>query len=124
MKVLSFFALTICLFAFSTCEVDADFTPACTQADFVDVFEGTEDCGGDPENVTFAFTAEGSSAVRLRIRFEDGSTLTTTDPVQLDRCKFTFGDDELTVNGTLDGDMLTVSATRSDGTCTYRLTRA
>lgn len=123
MKLIHLWLLIIFSFSVSSCEIDETDSPACTQNDFIGVFEGGEDCGGGPEDVTYTLTADGANAVKINFRFEDGTSLTTADPVRLNGCKFTFGDSELTVDGTLNGDVLTVVATREDGSCTSTLTR-
>jgi len=100
----------------SSCVEDPDNTPACTQADLIGTYTGTRTCNDqETETVTLEITDEGPGMVKFRYRFEDGTTLVTSDPIPTEGCGFSImnndSDDAVTIAAILRGDELTITET-------------
>lgn len=129
---LTFFLLAI--LSITACGDDEDEMMAvCSQADWVGVYTGNQDCTEEPgaEAVTLTITADGTDAVNFVYEYDDNTTISNVDPITIDNCGFRFSGSEqgitLTLEATLDGDKITFVETTTVGSesdaCTIEATR-
>lgn len=92
----------------------------CTQEDWVGRYTGSEDCSGSNGDVSMAISALDEDLI---ISFRSTTTEITLPAATLDGCKVTLLQEQLSVNGTLDGDVIVLNTIIFGAECTYTADR-
>jgi len=84
MNFLKSFFLLLVLLSVATCADDDDDMLACTQADWVGTYSGTQDCDGTVEDITVTISASGTS--NLIISYETATATAQYSPLEFQEC--------------------------------------
>ena len=127
LKLSIFFAILIAL---SACKEDEPMI-TCVQSDWVGSYMGTQDCSGTSEALTLNITASGTDAIIIKYEIADstGSVSVEYDPFTPTDCDLSYSETDpsipltISLDGTLDGDKLTLTENFDGDICTITATR-